>query len=35
VYAGIRKLGFHRVLDIRLDLPEQPSDAPVTAPTDG
>ena len=25
LYAGIRKLGFHRVLDIRLDLPEQAS----------
>jgi anti-anti-sigma factor len=35
VYAGIRKLGFHRVLDIRLDLPEQPSDAPVTRRSDG
>jgi anti-anti-sigma factor len=28
LYAGIRKLGFHRVLDIRLDVPEQPSAAP-------
>jgi anti-anti-sigma factor len=35
VYAGLRKLGFDRVLDIRLDLPEQPSAAPVTTPTDG
>jgi anti-anti-sigma factor len=35
VYAGIRKLGFHRVLDIRLDLPEQPSAAPATGPSDG
>ena len=26
LYAGLRKLGFHRVLDIRLDLPEQPAD---------
>ena len=34
LYAGIRKLGFHRVLDIRLDLPEQPSAAPVTSPSD-
>jgi len=35
VYSGIRKLGFHRVLDIRLDLPEQPSDAPVPTRSDG
>ena len=35
VYSGIRKLGFHRVLDIRLDLPEQASDAPVTRRSDG
>ena len=31
VYGGLRKLGFHRVLDIRLDLPEQP--APAEADT--
>jgi hypothetical protein len=34
LYAGIRKLGFHRVLDIRLDLPEQPSAAAATRPAD-
>jgi anti-anti-sigma factor len=34
LYAGIRKLGFHRVLDIRLDLPEQPSRRSATQPTD-
>jgi anti-anti-sigma factor len=26
LYAGIRKLGFHRVLEIRLDVPGQSSD---------
>jgi anti-anti-sigma factor len=34
LYAGIRKLGFHRVLDIRLDLPEQPSRRSATQPAD-
>jgi anti-anti-sigma factor len=34
LYAGIRKLGFHRVLHIRLDLPEQPSGPPATRPAD-
>jgi anti-sigma B factor antagonist len=34
VYGGIRKLGFHRVLDIRLDLPEQPSASTVTRPSE-
>jgi anti-anti-sigma factor len=34
LYAGIRKLGFHRVLDIRLDLPEQPSGRSATRPAD-
>jgi anti-anti-sigma factor len=32
LYAGIRKLGFHRVLDIRLDVPEQPSRAQPAPP---
>jgi anti-anti-sigma factor len=26
LYSAIRKLGLHRVLDIRLDLPDQPSE---------
>jgi anti-anti-sigma factor len=34
LYAGIRRLGFHRVLDIRLDLPQQPSDTSATRPSD-
>ena len=34
LYAGLRKLGFHRVLDIRLDLPEQPADTSATRPSD-
>jgi len=34
LYAGIRKLGFHRVLDIRLDLSEQPADTSATRPSD-
>jgi anti-anti-sigma factor len=34
VYGGIRKLGFHRVLDIRLDVPEQPATSPATRPAD-
>jgi anti-anti-sigma factor len=28
LYAGLQKLGFHRVLDIRLDVPEQPAPRP-------
>ena len=35
VYAGIQKLGFHRVLDIRLDLPEQSSDTPASRSGEG
>ena len=34
VYSGIRKLGFHRVLDIRLDLPEDPSAPPAARARD-
>ena len=34
LYAGIQKLGFHRVLDIRLDLPEQ-SSGPAPRSGDG
>ena len=34
LYAGLRKLGFHRVLDIRLDLPEQASSQAATRPSD-
>jgi anti-anti-sigma factor len=34
LYSGIRKLGFHRVLHIRLDLPDQPSAQPATRPAD-
>jgi anti-anti-sigma factor len=34
LYAGLRKLGFHRVLDIRLDLPEQSSSQAATRPSD-
>ena len=34
LYAGIRKLGFHRVLDIRLDLPDQHADTSATRPSD-
>jgi len=34
LYAGIRKLGFHRVLHIRLDVPEQPSRPPARRPAD-
>jgi anti-anti-sigma factor len=34
LYAGIRKLGFHRVLHIRLDVPEQPSTPPARRPAD-
>jgi anti-anti-sigma factor len=34
LYAGIRKLGFHRVLDIRLDLPEQDSRQAATPTVD-
>jgi anti-anti-sigma factor len=35
LYAGLRKLGFHRVLDIRLDVPEQASSQAATRPSDG
>ena len=28
LYSGIRKLGLHRVLDIRVDLPDQRSSSP-------
>ena len=35
LYAGIRKLGFHRVLDIRLDVPEQSSGPPGARSGDG
>ncbi len=35
LYAGLQKLGFHRVLDIRLDLPEEPAAEPVPRPDDG
>jgi len=34
LYAGIRKLGFHRVLDIRLDLPEHDSRQAATPTVD-
>jgi anti-anti-sigma factor len=32
VLSGLRRLGFHRVLDIRLDLPEQSAVLPVVRP---
>jgi anti-anti-sigma factor len=35
LYAGIQKLGFHRVLDIRLDVPEQSSGTSAARSGDG
>lgn len=32
VYSALRRLGLHRVLDIRLDVPEQPSSRSAMAP---